>query len=503
MKFRMPSVIVLILLFAVPFTANAYEIPFSQSAFMEIRADLTYTAKVRTEDPDPDLVQESYGNSNFEKGDLMNNKGIAKMELYLDMPYLVLFGKGEAFYDRVMDDDDMYHEDADIDEAKRYAAKGYEAQEYYLDFHTDRLTLRLGRQVVEWGELIAPVFAPGVGVINIMDGSRIGAAGYKPRDYKVPGLMGWLNIEVTNFLAVEGVYAPDFDPRYAIPVVGTSLSFIDIGGFGAPDTFSAPGSPIKMPYEDRRPTEFEDMQQYGGCVRKVFPSLNSLEMGLYYFHYIDWSPMVDFEEGVIFATYEEMDMYGTSFSYVITSLGLDLQISGELAYRPNEPAPVAALTAIGELPAGFVETRTLNWGLAGSRSFSDILSFTPWVVQFNPMFEVYGGNNLDYDDEDKLEGNVYLEPERVSYYMAMLNFDSADMVDNTRLRLTFSLNGALHKEQNSLHGLTTTLTANIGDSFEVLFGYEYKIGDPEEASLSPHNMPDRDSFTCSLTLYFI
>lgn len=481
-----------------PLSLHAFDIPVSESSFLEFKGDLTYTAKVRTEDPDPALAPESKGNSNFEKGDLMNNKGIARIEITFDSSYITLFGKGEAFYDRVMDDDDKYPEGADIDEAKKYAARRYEAMEYYLDFHSDNFTLRAGRQIVEWGESIAPVYAPGVGVINIIDSSRIGAAGYTFRDAKVPGLMAWASYEITVGLAVEGVYAPDFNPRYAVPVVGTSSSFMDVGGFGAPEQF------MGFNYDDRRPTEFEDMQQYGGAIRKIFSSLNNFEMGFYYFHYYDWSPLLSVDTSsapiTIFADYEDLDMYGISFSHVILALGLDMQINGELAYRPDEPAQVLAP---GEMPAGFEKTRTLNWGLGGSRIFSDFFSFTPWIVQFQPMFEFYGGNNLDYDNEEKLNGNTFAEPEHTAYYMVSLNFDTSDMIDNTRLFLTISGMGTLHKEQNSLHGITTTINARIGDSIGILFGYEYRMGDPEEASMSPNNMPDRDAFTCSFTYYLM
>ncbi len=505
--------LILFLIMISPVSSFGYDIPFNETTYMEFKGDLTYTAKVRTEDPDPELAKESKGNSNFEKWDMMNNKGIVRLEMKLDSTYLTLFGKGEAFYDYVMDDDEMYPEGTDTDEAKKYAARRLDPQEYYLDFHMEQFTLRAGRQIVEWGESIAPVYAPGVGVINIIDGSRIGAAGYTPRDYKVPGLMAWSSWEIVRGFSIEGVYAPDFDPRYAIPVVGTSFSFMDVGGFGSPKQLVDPATGTATAYEDRRPTEFKDMQQYGGAIRKVFPSFGNLEWGLYYFHYFDWGPYMNIEgdslaEMKAVATYQDMDMYGTSICAAIDAFGLDFQVNGELAYRPNEPAQLYGVKRIyvGTMPLdidgapiGFERVRTLNWGIGGSKIISDFLSFTPWIVSFQPMFECYGGNNLDYHKDDR----IYAKPEHTAYYMVSLQLDSSDLIDNTRLFLTIMGTGTLHKEQRSLHAIGATLEAKIGDSLGIKLGYDYKMGKPEEASMSPNNMPDRDAAMASLTWYLI
>ncbi|MCU0822561.1 MAG: DUF1302 family protein, partial [Spirochaetes bacterium] len=147
MVFRKTSVhlFMLVAVIVFPLASYAYNIPISESSFIEFKGDLTYAVKVKTEDPDPELVGESKGNSNFEKGDLINNKGIVKLEVKFDSTYLTLFGNGHAAYDYVMDDDDKYPEGTDIDEAKKHSARVIELQEYYLDFHVEKFTLRAGR----------------------------------------------------------------------------------------------------------------------------------------------------------------------------------------------------------------------------------------------------------------------------------------------------------------------------------------------------------------------
>ncbi len=497
--------LVLFAFFVSPMSLFAVDFSLSDSTSLELKGGLTYTAKIRTED-----AQEGYamggkgskGNENFEKGDLVNNKGMVKAELKFEMPYLVLFAKGEAFYDKVYADadDDFFPAGSDVDVVKTRAALYYEAQEYYFDFFTDLFSLRVGRQVVEWGESLMPVMAPGVGVTNLMDGSRAGAAGYTFRDYKVPSLMAWATYELSESISVEGVYAPEFDPRYTMSPVGTYASFMNIGSFGPPHLFSAQG--MTMPLEDQRPRDFEDQQQYGGAVRTVWSALGNFEIGFYYFHYYDWSPIIeaDLGQGKIIISYEDVDMYGTAFSQVFEFLA-DTQVNGELAYRPNHERGVSMdMGALGAIPAGSEEVRTLNWSIGASQMLSDLLSFTPFIVGFMPQVEAYGGYNMDYDSRmDEKPGLIFDMPKHIVYYSVAARMDCANMIDNTKLFLMLMVMGGLHEEVDSVHGGSATLTAKIGDAFEVVLGYEHNIGRTEEAMFPP--LPDRDAATFAFTVY--
>ena len=94
-------------LFPVP--VDAYNFNFlDDRAYLELKGDLTYSVKFRVENPAPELKEDSKGNSNFDKGDKVNNKAIAKMEAFFDAPYVSFFGKFEAFYDDVYTDDDLF-----------------------------------------------------------------------------------------------------------------------------------------------------------------------------------------------------------------------------------------------------------------------------------------------------------------------------------------------------------------------------------------------------------
>ena len=483
-----PYLVAIAVLFPAP--VNAYDFSFGDSAYLELKGDLTYSVKFRAENPAPALKEDSKGNSNFDKGDKVNNKVIGKMEAFFDAPYVSLFGKFEAFYDDIYTDDDLFPEGTDIDTAKDHAEKDIVAKEYYIDLHSDRTTLRLGKQIVEWGELAAPVFAPGVNVMNMYDGTRVGAAGYTLRDYKVPAESAWLIREITNNLSVEAVYSRDFEPRNIVAVVGTFGSFIDQLGFGGPTIL-----------QDKRPQSSKDMEQYGAAIRTIFPSVENLELGLYYANYLHPFPMNDLSKDQ--TTYEETDMYGFTLSRVVK----EWQVYGEFTYRPNHPAQLTLEGApfFGAPIGGFETVRTLNWGVGALKLYTDFFPSLPYTVTFSPLVELYGGNNLDYGDLDDDEGLDFYIPEHTAYYLATLDFSSPDMVDNTTMNFTMAFTGALHSEERSFHSIGTTLKARIGDHIELLLGYDVKLGDTDKASLNdyPGAIPDRDAVTLAFTWYFM
>ena len=478
-----------LLLFAALFSVqvNSYEFTFGENAFLELKGDLTYSVKYRVENPDSELVEDSMGNSNFDKGDLVNNKIIGRTEAYFDAPYVTLFGRFEAFYDDVYGDDDMYPEGTDVDTARDHSETDIVAKEYYFDLHSEKTTLRVGKQIVEWGELAAPVFAPGVNVMNMFDGTRVGAAGYTVRDYKVPAESAWLITEITSELAVEAVYSRDFEPRNIVPVVGTFGSFVDQLGFGGPTAL-----------EDMRPQSSKDQEQYGAAIRTVFPYMANLELGLYYADYLNPFPMNDLFTNQ--TTYEKTKMYGFTLSRVLK----EWQVYGEFTYRPNHPAQLT-LESFGGAPlGGFEEVRTFHWGVGGMKIFSDFFPSAPFTVSFTPLIEIYGGKNLDYDDLDSIN-NEFKIPEDTAYYLASFDFNTPNMIDNTVFSVTTAFSGALHSEENSFHSLGTTLRARIGDHIELMLGYDLKLGNTDKAGLFdyPGFIPDRDAVSLGFTWYFM
>ena len=347
---------------------------------------------------------------------------------------------------------------------------------------------------------MAPVYAPGVNVVSPFFVYHVTSAGYTTRDFQVPTHILWLNLEPTENMSFEVVWAPDFDPRFFMPVVGTFASPADILGFGAK-------SPM---VDDQRPLDWVDQQQGGVCGRFVFPSLDMFELGVYYYHYRDRFPKMTMQEvfpPVMTIDWPELDMVGLSFSQAIQSFGLNLQLGGELAFRPNDPlqktlipSPFIAAALGSDMmrgAGGWVRGQSLTWIINGMRMFYDVLPFTPWTFQLTSVFEIYGKINLSYTNLE-----MFSDPQFTAYYMLSLPLAVSDMIDNTTLTMQFDAMGHMYGQKGGLHNLTFTTKARYGNHWEVLFGYNLIIGNAEQDP-GGEWMWDRDAFTFKLTCHFI
>jgi len=515
----LPPVLFLVLLLFPAASAHAWdwELGKKKQVTINLRGDISYAFKLRTQAPYGPFVDWfaspgqsntffCTGDANFERGDLGNNALIGTLELKVDSRYLSFFGRFKPFVDFVYFQDSLYsgvpqRDRIDKDETQEHAAWNLtDSLEYYLEGKYKIFTGRIGRQIVQWGESNATVYAQGVNVVSPFFVYHVTSAGYTVRDYQVPTHMIWASLEPTEDLSLELVYAPDFDPRFYMPVVGTFASPADILGFGVKSSL----------VDDRRPLDFAEQQQGGGRVRMVFPSLGMFELGLYYYHYLDRFPKMTtpntFPPKVV-VEYPEMDMIGISFSQAIQSFGLNLQVGGELAYRPNDPLQkdyipspfMAAALGIDVMPdaGGWVRGHSLTWVLNGMRMFFDVLPFTPWTFQLTTMFEAYGKINLSYD-----EAEHFSDPQFTAYYSLNLPLTTSDMIDNTAFTVSFSAMGHMFPQLSALHNLIFETKARYGDHWELLMGYNLIIGNPQQDPMGAW-MWDRDAFTLKLTYHFI
>ena len=472
---------------------------------VKLKGELMYAAKFRMEHPDPVLVGQSTGNSNFEKYDMVHDRSSLTLEMDSAYKRLSVYLRGEAFYDAVYNDDNVFSQ-----ETMDYAAYDLLATDAYLQGDFGALSFRIGKQIVEWGESVLPAFAV-VNVISPMNLDKISKAGYTSRDYKVSSFIAMTSYEVTPTLVFEGLWAPQYEPRDSFPVVGTWGSFTDLLGYGA--LTESQGLTI----DDQRPETIYETKQFGFSGRKVFTGLNNLELGLYYFHHLDREPKMTISllDQKLTLQYEEMDMYGASFSQAIESFNLFLQLGGELAYRPNdaiqknwlltqEEADLLNFLAIleGLEPTnaagdnqggigGFDEGGVLAWEVSGMRLFSDVLPFTPWTFSMMALFELSGEVILDYKE------GLYSSPKSQSYYLLQLPFSTPDMFDNTNMEYLIQFQGYMHKEARSSQQVSFQIKAKYGNSLEGQAGYQLKLGSPEENVLT-----DRDDLYFKITYYF-
>lgn len=482
-----------------PSLATGYDLPLGDWGNVNLRGEMTYALKLRTEHPMPRFVDPrspyyTQGNAEFRKGELGNNALIGIAEVLVESEYLNFFGRVLGTLDFVYFDEDKFN--AEIREHAAYNIT--DGLEFYVEGKRGSWTTRWGRQIIQWGESTAPIWAPGVNVVSPFFVQRVNSAGYTFRSWQVPTFMGWACYERSEGLSFEWVWQPDFDPRFFMPVAGTYQSPSDFFGFGVESEF----------VEDLRPRDWTDQQQFGGAVRLVLSRLNMLELGFYYYHYRSRWPMLNMPKEFppkIYIEWPELDMMGMSFSQAIQSGGLNVQVGGELAYRPNEPLQLESVqspfmesvSGLKKGVAGYEKSNTLAWDINAMKIMSDVLSFTPWTFQLTPLVEFYGKIKLDGDGS-----KMFMDPRFTAYYTLQLPLSTSDMIENTRFSLSFSAMGGMHKEKNRVHALSFSVGGKYGDAWEVLFGYNLSLGN-EKQDPQGQWMWDRDNFVFKLTYYFI
>jgi len=263
--------------------------------------------------------------------------------------------------------------------------------------------VRLGRQVVSWGE--STFITNGINVVNPVDLSALRVAGAELREAFLPVDSLWGTFNLTENVAVEAFYLFEFE-EIEIDAAGTYFSANDFGtpggtylmlGFGTlpqpvnnPERFFATcfggpagfantdlnftglppgvtnaaiasigcgGAVARLPNRNAR-----DDGQYGAALRWFAAGLGETEFGFYFINYHSRLPLLSgravtgpaANTGRFFVEYpEDIQLYGLSWN---TTLFGEIAWQGEWSYRPNAPFQVddvellfAALTPLNAL----------------------------------------------------------------------------------------------------------------------------------------------------------
>lgn len=304
------------------------------------------------------------GNLNFDSGEMIFNQARITSEMEFSYKNYGMFLRGNFFHDFKLNDKDALSSDAkDIAGQRARMLDAY----VYGDFELEggRLaSLRVGRQVVSWGE---STFIPGgLSVLNPVDVSALRNAGAELRDAFIPLGMVRATVDLTRNLSAEALVMFEWD-RVEPEPRGTFFSSNDFAvdggqyamlGFGRfpDDPLPLPGcgvdpTPINcMPAgalpraQDDRPSEFG---QFGAALRYYAPWLNDTEFGLYYLRYHSRLPLIsgtsvtntNVSSGRFNIVYpEDIDVIAGSFNTTIFDSKWAWQ--GEVSYAPNLPLQI-------------------------------------------------------------------------------------------------------------------------------------------------------------------
>ena len=314
------------------------------------------------------------GRLNFDKGDVFSKifKGSHDLELrYGDSGAFI---RGNYWYDFETKDgsQDFY----DISDSGRHPLQkgaGIQLLDAFV-YHNYSIghnpgNVRLGRQVVSWGEGV--FIQNGINAINPIDASAFRRPGAELKEGLLPVEMLYISQGLTENLSMEAFYQLKWHGTVA-DNCGTFFSTTDVAARGCNDrlVFNGADMPHGMQPElsyiarARKDKEASDSGQFGVAFRWFVPELNNTEFGFYAMNYHSRNPlysniagrvagpaaigrpdlMVPVEgyegdlggAGYFFEHPEDIRLYGISFGTDIAGMS----VAGEISYRPNMPLQI-------------------------------------------------------------------------------------------------------------------------------------------------------------------
>ncbi|MGH8444427.1 MAG: DUF1302 domain-containing protein, partial [Solimonas sp.] len=352
-------------------TAQAGSFDFSDGTNVQYTLTLGYALAMRAEGRDgalingpidpgtglPTTANGDDGDRNFKPGSLINNRVSALGELFVTHDNYGLVLRGDAFYDDVYNrgnDNDSpatVNKDGQNDEFTRQAEKIDGRRVRLLDAYAYGdwnagnvgLNLRLGRQVVAWGESL---FFSGISSAQgPADATKANVPGVEVKNILLPVNQVFTQIRLTDDLSLGAYYHFEYKPTELEPV-GAYFSTTDVIGPGAQFLRAAAGFNVPRG-KDLEPS---DGGQYGLSAK--YQITGATNIGLYWLRYHNTNPELQLNIGEVapgvFAPvsynvkyFDGIDMGALSFS---TRLGA-ANVAGEVSYRDG--ADVLVNTALG------------------------------------------------------------------------------------------------------------------------------------------------------------
>ena len=298
---------------------------------------------------------------------------------------------------------------------------------FYLGENEAPLDVRLGRQVISWGE--STFIQNGVNSVNPIDVSAFRRPGAEIKEGLLPVAMLTIAAGVTDALSIEAFYQLQWE-KTVIDGCGTYFSTADIAATGCNvvtlrGNFSDQFNMANGLFITRQPDiEPDDNGQYGVAFRYFAEKLAGSEFGIYYMNYhsripylggftsanesLGAPPGTPFIPGnplggnpQYFAEFpEDIELFGVS---VATNFA-GFAVSGEVSYRPDFPVQINSTEllqgAVGVAPWSTVLPRIIAAGPGAAASGYDLLPVTQAQVTFIRFFDqVLGASRLSFAAE--------------------------------------------------------------------------------------------------------
>lgn len=373
---------------------------------------LTVGSQWRAEDQDPALFAKlngesvgksggtggpvDAGNLNYDKGDRFSTVAKFVSDVSVHKGDLGAMLRVKGWYDQaLMDEDVNYGSLSNGYRKKPLNDDGYEDLQkyrglYLLDAYVYNtfymqdtpVQVRLGRQVVNWGE---SVFIQGVNQINPLDVPALRRPGTELKEALIPVWMAYMNVGLPAGISMEAFYQLKYE-NTAIEgcghywsqsenVVGQDFGDCQVGVLLAPGNALSSVNQVNGGFyaPEYKGKDASDSGQFGVSFRVPVDALDG-ELGLYYLNYHSRMPQLAIRsggfsglnqfpgaadpslvvngKGEVFGPSweypEDIRLFGLSFT---TTLG-GWSLGSELSYSPNQPVSLNGADLVNGAVAG-------------------------------------------------------------------------------------------------------------------------------------------------------
>jgi hypothetical protein len=320
------------------------------------------------------------GTLNYDTGQVSN---VLKVLTEVQMNYknFGFFGRVSGFYDTKADDTQR----TDLSSGtKDKVEKRFDWLDsfVYANFDVGQMpaTVRVGKQVVSWGE--GTFFPSGLGSLNTFDITKLRGAAVNLKEGLLPVHQVYANISPTDNLTVEAFYQyrwSDTEPDpvgswfstndFAVDGTGRpdplmlgfgaysdqGTDWTPLGGFFDPSFQHVPRTGVGTPDDDG---------QYGLAIRNFFPDLlGGTEFGLYYANYHSRLPVLS---GITGTQTGLGNAAGAATGAGATAAALASGLSFDAAVAQGTIAGVGAAAGLG----GDISAEEINsWATVGGNTF--------------------------------------------------------------------------------------------------------------------------------------
>ncbi len=236
------------------------------------------------------------GDEHYDKGDTFSQIFKGSHDLQVTYENYGAFLRGKYWYDAELKNDNALVDSGNHTLAKFSGAEILDAFVYAeFDLFDMPVDLRLGKQVVNWGE--STFFGGGINAINPFDKSAVRRPGAEIKEALIPINMAFVGIGITENLSAEAFYLLEFHETVT-EGCGTYFSTNDYQAQGCGEVIVSESQGLTVardPIDIRRPSSHG---QFGFALRYMSDALDT-EFGLYAMNIHSQLPLVSGNKPVI------------------------------------------------------------------------------------------------------------------------------------------------------------------------------------------------------------